>query len=161
PNWQKPLDSTELKDSVTQGLRKKAEESSRIREDVTLALGDMRNMIQQQQRIYQEMEGSYQLQLGPESSLDLSVRERLDRPLVRILQRHPGTQLPESTLISQGSAFLEQSLSKTQDRIGSLRVTQMKLRDDQENKLWGSALTGPPPDCERRAPRGGERGCAC
>lgn len=31
PNWQKPLDYAELKDSVTQGLRKKAEESSRIR----------------------------------------------------------------------------------------------------------------------------------
>ncbi|XP_077340863.1 tektin-like protein 1 isoform X2 [Lithobates pipiens] len=140
PNWQKPLDCAEIKDSVTQGLRKKAEESSRIREDVTLALGNVRNIIQRQQRLYQEMEGSYQLQLGPESTLDLSVRERLDRPLVRILQRHPGTQLPESTLICQGSASLEKSLGKTQDQLGSLHVAQMKLREDQDNKLWGERI---------------------
>ncbi|PIO30194.1 hypothetical protein AB205_0002610 [Aquarana catesbeiana] len=140
PNWQKPLDCAELKDSVTQGLRKKAEESSHIRDDVTLALGNVKNIIQRQQRLYQEMEGSYQLQLGPESSLDLSVRERLDRPLVRILQRHPGTQLPESTLICQGSASLEQSLGKARDQLGSLHVAQMKLQEDQDNKLWGERI---------------------
>ncbi|XP_018427066.1 PREDICTED: coiled-coil domain-containing protein 105 [Nanorana parkeri] len=140
PNWNKLADCTELKDSVTQGLRQKAEETSRIRDDVTLALGDVKNMIQRQQRMYEELEGSYQLQLGPESSLDLTVRERLDRPLVRILQRHPGTQLPESTLICQGSASLEQALSKAQDRIGVLHMIQMKLREDQENKMWGERI---------------------
>ncbi|XP_072287167.1 tektin-like protein 1 isoform X2 [Pyxicephalus adspersus] len=140
PNWQKPLDCTELKENVTQVLRKKAEESSRIRDDVTLALGDLKNTIQRQHRLYEELEASYQLQLGPESSLDLSVRERLDRPLVRILQRHPGTQLPESTLISQGSASLEKSLGKAHDRIGSLHVAQMKLQEDQKNKLWGERI---------------------
>ncbi|XP_068105433.1 LOW QUALITY PROTEIN: tektin-like protein 1 [Hyperolius riggenbachi] len=139
-NWQKPLDCTELKDSVTEGLQKKAEESSTIREDVTLTLGDVRNTSQRQQRIYEELEGSHQLQLGPVCSLDLTLRERLDRPLVRILQRHPGTQLPDSTLISQGSASLQRSLGSTCDRIGSLRITQMKLLEDQENKRWGERL---------------------
>ncbi|KAM9323852.1 tektin-like protein 1 [Gastrophryne carolinensis] len=140
PNWQKPTDRVDLKQSVTQGLRKKAEETSHIREDVTLALGEARNMIQRQHRIHDELETSYQLQLGPASSLDLSVRERLSRPLVRILQRHPGTQLPESTLISQGSASLQQSLGSAQDRIGSLHITQMKLQEDRESKQWGERI---------------------
>ncbi|KAM5146292.1 tektin-like protein 1 [Mantella aurantiaca] len=140
PNWQKPLDYTELKDNVTEGLLRKADESSLIREDVTLTLGDVRNVIQREHRLYDELEGSYQLQLGPESSLDLSVRERLDRPLVRILQRHPGTQLPESTLICQGSASLEKALGKAHERIGSLHAAQTKLREDQENKLWGERI---------------------
>ncbi|XP_075692666.1 tektin-like protein 1 [Rhinoderma darwinii] len=140
PNWHKPEDRRELKESVTQGLCKKAEESARIWEDITQTSGDVKNMIQRQQRIHDEVEASYQLQLGPVSSLDLSVRERLDRPLVRILQRHPGTQLPESTLISQGTVSLQKSLSETRERIGLLHRTQFKLKDDQENKLRGESI---------------------
>ncbi|KAM3910603.1 LOW QUALITY PROTEIN: tektin-like protein 1 [Leptodactylus fuscus] len=139
PNW-KPEDRRELKESVTQALRKKAEESAHIWDDLTLTSGEVKNMTQRQQRIHDEMEAGYQLQLGPLSSLDLSVRERLDRPLVRILQRHPGTQLPESTLISQGTVSLQKSLNKTNERIGLLHQTQLKLKDDRENKLRGESI---------------------
>ncbi|XP_066437439.1 tektin-like protein 1 [Eleutherodactylus coqui] len=139
-NWQKPADHRELKESVTQALSKKAEESVRIWEDLTLIAGDVKNMTQRQQRIHDETEAGYQLQLGPMSSLDLSVRERLDRPLIRILQRHPGTQLPDSTLISQGTASLQKSLGKADGRIGLLLDAQLKLKTDQENKLRGESI---------------------
>ncbi|KAG8547935.1 hypothetical protein GDO81_027104, partial [Engystomops pustulosus] len=139
-NWYKPENRRELKESVTQALGKKADESAHIWEDSTLTSGDVRNMTQRQQRIHDEMETGYHLQLGPVSSLDLSVRERLDRPLVKILQRHPGTQLPESTLISQGTVSLQKSLSKTRDTIGLLHDTQIKLKEDQENKLRGESI---------------------
>ncbi|XP_056394950.1 coiled-coil domain-containing protein 105 isoform X2 [Hyla sarda] len=140
PNWQKPGDRRELKESVTQALYKKAEESGHIWEDLTLTSGDVKNMTQRQQRIHDETEAGHQIQMGPVSSLDLTVRERLDRPLVRILQRHPGTQLPESTLISQGTVSLQKSLNKTRERINHLHHTQLTLKADQENKLRGESI---------------------
>ncbi|XP_069799027.1 tektin-like protein 1 [Dendropsophus ebraccatus] len=140
PNWHKPEDRRELKESVTQGLYKKAEESAHIWEDLTLTSGDVKNMTQRQQRIHDETEAGYQIQQGPVSSLDLTVRERLDRPLVRILQRHPGTQLPESTLISQGTVSLQKSLNATRERVGLLHHTQLKIKADQENKQRGESI---------------------
>lgn len=38
---------------------------------------------------------------GPISKKHLEVREKLDRPLVRVFQRHVGTQLPEASRLAQ------------------------------------------------------------
>uniref|UniRef100_A0A8C5QLS2 Uncharacterized protein n=1 Tax=Leptobrachium leishanense TaxID=445787 RepID=A0A8C5QLS2_9ANUR len=140
PNWQKPVERRELKERITETLRKKAEESARIKEDVTITLGDTRNFIHKEKRLHDETEKSYQQQLGPVSSADVTVRESLTRPLVKILQRHPVTQLPESTLISQASASLERSLDRSRQRIGVAQCTFKKLKDDAESKLMGQRL---------------------
>ncbi|XP_053329177.1 coiled-coil domain-containing protein 105 [Spea bombifrons] len=140
PRWQKSAGGPDLRASLTGALRRKAEESARIRDDVTLALGGVRNYMQRQQRLQDEMETSYQLQLGPVCSTDVTTRERLDRPLMKILQRHPVTQLPESTLISKGSASLQRSLERTRENTGVVQSARQRLKDDAGNKMWGERL---------------------
>lgn len=58
--------------------------------------GENRAAIHRSQRHYDMTEKAQGYTLGPISYNDLTSRERLDRPLIRIYQRHPGTQLPEA-----------------------------------------------------------------
>eukprot|EP00079_Xenopus_tropicalis_P029588 XP_012825103.1 PREDICTED: coiled-coil domain-containing protein 105 isoform X1 [Xenopus tropicalis] len=130
----------DLKESVTKGLNIKADESLQIRENVILALGETRNYIQKQHKLRDEIKTSYISQMGPVSTLDLSVRERLDRPLIKVLQRHPGTQVPESTLILKGTAVLEQAVEKSQRKIDFQEIARSKLEQDAKSKLWGEKI---------------------
>jgi hypothetical protein len=39
---------------------------------------------------------SYKYSLGPEKSRDLFTYERLDRPIIKAVQKHPGNQFPDA-----------------------------------------------------------------
>ena len=49
---------------------------------------------------------------------DLETRERLDRPLIAVYQRHPGTDLPEASYLSQATNVLADSITTTRYRGG-------------------------------------------
>lgn len=73
-------------------------------------------------------------------SSDLMTRERLDRPLVRVFQRHVGTQLPDAREIIKSGDGLLQSLNATSRNIGLMRLTEQKLLDDIRSKSAGSHI---------------------
>lgn len=41
------------------------------------------------------------LNTGPLSSSFLKISERLDRPIIRTFQRHPGNQVPEAQMVAK------------------------------------------------------------
>jgi hypothetical protein len=39
---------------------------------------------------------SYKYSLGPEKSTNLNLYEKLERPIIKTFQKHPGNQVPEA-----------------------------------------------------------------
>ena len=73
-------------------------------------------------------------QQGPVAYSDLTTRERLDRPMVQVHQRHPGNQLPEAREIVKGGEGLQESLNATARNIGLLKLTKEKVDMDARDK---------------------------
>ncbi|XP_069055043.1 uncharacterized protein tektl1 [Lepisosteus oculatus] len=93
--------------SVSEGLVRKIAETVILSQRLALSSAATRQAVHQQQRQLDWIQHSRDSALGPVSSADLLTRERLDRPVVRVYQRHPGTQLPEAGAliqVMQGSA---------------------------------------------------------
>lgn len=71
---------------------------------------------------------------GPEYSGDILSREKLNRPLVQVYQRHPGTQLPEAAHLIQGSAVLRRCLMSSEGELARLQRAFLQMLDDQHGK---------------------------
>jgi len=74
-----------------------------FQQHLTISLGE--NMLAQNraQRWYELTTSAQRSNTGPVSSSNLKTSERLDRPIIRTFQRHPGKQLPEAQMIAKVS----------------------------------------------------------
>ncbi|XP_069490887.1 tektin-like protein 1 [Ambystoma mexicanum] len=124
----------EIDHCINVTLKKKMKETQELAGLMHLTKGDLRTSIHRCQRLYDEMERTYGLALGPEASGDMLVTQRLERPQVQIHQRHPGSQLPETITLTKGCRVLKDAMKTASDDISLLHVTRLHLEDNLRDK---------------------------
>ncbi|XP_076832612.1 tektin-like protein 1 [Brachyhypopomus gauderio] len=128
------IKQTTLHHSVNEGILRKISESVSLQNQLALSSASVRQAIFRKQRQVQCASYSQGRVLGPVSKVDLFCRERLDRPVVQMYGRHQISQLPESRLLTQGSAMLKHHLESAEKTIEDLQASQMHLVDDARAK---------------------------
>lgn len=128
--------------SVNDGLTQKVAETITLKQHLGVGLGENRHGIHRAQRWYDATDKARGYTVGPVAYSDIATRERLDRPMVKVFQRHPGTQLPEAQEIIRSGDGLLQSLSATSRNIGLLKLSQLRLRNDIKGKAMASSVDG-------------------
>ncbi|XP_019487307.1 PREDICTED: coiled-coil domain-containing protein 105 [Hipposideros armiger] len=114
-------------DRVCASLAQKMRETSQLKERMNMALGLMRGTIHRCAKFNQEMYITRDLIKGPLSKNHLETREKLDRPLVRVYQRHVGTQLPEAQRLAQSTDKTQRRISLLEKNLESLLATRKNL----------------------------------
>ncbi|XP_038935663.1 tektin-like protein 1 isoform X1 [Rattus norvegicus] len=117
----------EISDRVCNSLAQKMRETLELKERMTMTLGLMRGTIHRCMKFNQEMYVTRGLIKGPLLKRDLEAREKLNRPLVRMYQRHVGTQLPEATRLAQGTDLLTRHNLQMEKNLKELRTTHDNL----------------------------------
>ncbi|XP_032121784.1 coiled-coil domain-containing protein 105 [Sapajus apella] len=117
----------QISDRVCASLAQKASETLELKERLNMTLGLMRGTIHRCTKYSQEMHTTCGLIKGPLWKGHVEAGEKLDRPLVRMYQRHVGTQLPEAARLAQGTNKVQRHITHVEKNLDELLATHRNL----------------------------------
>jgi len=126
-------------DNVNAGLIKKVAETVSLEQQLDIARGKNRASIHRQTRHHDLTKTAKGYADGPEAVEDITTREHVTRPYVRVYQRHPCTELTEVQKIMRASTSLGMSVEESQLNLKLLRNAKMKLNADLKDKRAATA----------------------
>jgi hypothetical protein len=114
---------------------------------LTIALGENALSQNRAQRWYDLTMSAQRSNAGPVSSSDFKIAERLDRPIMRTFQRHPGNQVAEAQITAkvyrnfllyiyllncllslQTTADLERAAEETKQQLKTVKIVGKRLQ---------------------------------
>ncbi|CAF0808618.1 unnamed protein product [Adineta steineri] len=124
--------------TVNQSIAQKLADIITLAQHLTVSVGE--NMLAQSraQRWHDLSMSAYRSNSGPVSSSQLKISERLDRPIIRTFQRHPGNQVSEAQMTIKATTNLQQSAEETNKQLKTLKVVGQRLKSnliDKESAL--------------------------
>nr|XP_023422519.1 LOW QUALITY PROTEIN: coiled-coil domain-containing protein 105 [Cavia porcellus] len=130
----------QINDRVCATLAQKMQETLELKEKMNMTLGLMRGTIHRCTKFSHEMFVTSGLIKGPVCECHLETREKLNRPLVRVYQRHVGTQLPEAARLAQGTDRLQRHILHVEKNLKSLLAARDKLSWSHNCKKLGQEV---------------------
>uniref|UniRef100_A0A4X2M8G1 Coiled-coil domain containing 105 n=1 Tax=Vombatus ursinus TaxID=29139 RepID=A0A4X2M8G1_VOMUR len=138
PETQSPRNWTDLHPSssnVVSGLSSSGRQHGKER--LNMMAGLTRGTIHRCQKFKEEILITKGLNKGPVCQKHLETREKLERPMVRVFQRHVGTQLPEANHLSMGTEKLTRHAIKMDKDLEKLIATRKHLNTCLRDKKIG------------------------
>ncbi|CAF1125829.1 unnamed protein product [Rotaria sordida] len=120
--------------TVNQSIAQKLADIITLAQHLTISLGE--NMLAQNRayRWYDLTMSAQRSNAGPLGSSYLKTSERLDRPIIRTFQRHPGNQVPEAQMNAKATRNLQQSANETDKQMKTLKIVGQRLQTNLIDK---------------------------
>jgi len=130
----------DLAEKVQAALSLKVAHTVSLEQRLTSAECQNRSLANKLNRKILMTESSKGYLLGAETSADITTREKLTRPIVKIFQRHPGTDLSESNRIELANKKLDFKIKNAQNDSIILRRAKTDIEMDKNDKRVSSAI---------------------
>jgi hypothetical protein len=120
--------------AVNDALTQRLAETVTLMQHLNMGEAENRTSFNRNVRHYEKTDCSRGYALGPTAYGDFKTAERLDRPMMKVYQRHPGTNVPDARELICGNNNLEASLEQTQKNLALLHLSNLRLKEDQRDK---------------------------
>ncbi|CAF1040245.1 unnamed protein product [Rotaria sp. Silwood1] len=114
--------------TVNQSVAQKLADIITLAQHLTISLGENSLAQHRAQRWFDLTMSAQRFNAGPLSSSSFKIAERLDRPIIRTFQRHPGNQVPEAQITAKATSDLQQSAEETRKQLKALKIVGQRLQ---------------------------------